>query len=613
MNILVPKLEKMYTKRRKTLPGFLLTIAIIGLSHTLSAQFGISYQFQADVYLDTLENCSFDAGEPLISDVIVAMEIEPSGAHIYGFASIGIASIIANIPPGDTLVRIYISGFNNFNAGCQTVYEFPVSGDTSASFHLTIPLRAGTCSQMGIDISGTPPRPCFDRSYFVSTFNKGLTTAEDVYVDVTLDPDILFQSSSLTGLAMGNNVWRFPLGDVSPLNNKNFSITYQLDCDVPPGQVICSEAAIYPDTFCMPNAGWNGAKVYAQATCAGDSVKFTLSNLGNVPTSPNLDYIIAEDLIMYLQDEFQLGPNESMNFSVPANGATWHISADQEPGYPGSYYTNATIEGCGLPGDTSSTGIFLNYPFTPGLFNHATDCQEAVSSFDPNDKQGFPKGYGTAHYIRTNDEIKYQIRFQNTGTDTAYTVVVREPLPAGLDPASLIPGASSHPYTFTINQNGEMAFTFKDIDLPDSTTNLPASNGFLSYRARPLANLPGGTIISGAAEIYFDFNPPIVTNTVFHTIEEDFITVQTNKAPDNKMQMNVFPNPATRFVHFEWKNANGRPWQVKLFDALGRPVNTIDSNGDTAFLPCNTLPIGLYFFRVSLDNQVIKTGRIIIQ
>ncbi|MCB0556652.1 MAG: hypothetical protein KDD02_24110, partial [Phaeodactylibacter sp.] len=64
-----------------------------------------------------------------------------------------------------------------------------------------------------------------------------------------------------------------------------------------------------------------------------------------------------------------------------------------------------------------------------------------------NDKQGFPRGYGDEHYIYPGTDLEYLVRFQNTGNDTAFLVVIRDTLSEFLDIATVRPGAASHPYT----------------------------------------------------------------------------------------------------------------------------------------------------------------------
>jgi len=59
-----------------------------------------------------------------------------------------------------------------------------------------------------------------------------------------------------------------------------------------------------------------------------------------------------------------------------------------------------------------------------------------------------------------------------------------------------------------------LVFHFENILLPDSTVNEPASHGFVQFRINQLTDNPIGTVIENTADIYFDLNKAIVTNTV---------------------------------------------------------------------------------------------------
>ncbi|MCI4669910.1 MAG: T9SS type A sorting domain-containing protein, partial [Bacteroidia bacterium] len=63
-------------------------------------------------------------------------------------------------------------------------------------------------------------------------------------------------------------------------------------------------------------------------------------------------------------------------------------------------------------------------------------------------------------------------------------------------------------------------FRFDPIFLPDSTTDLEGSNGFVKFGIQMMPGLPLGSTIENKAAIYFDFNAPIITNTVVHTLVE---------------------------------------------------------------------------------------------
>jgi hypothetical protein len=115
-------------------------------------------------------------------------------------------------------------------------------------------------------------------------------------------------------------------------------------------------------------------------------------------------------------------------------------------------------------------------------------------------------------------EIEYTILFQNTGTDTAQTVLIIDQLDSNFNWQTLEPLSSSHPMTIEVDQFGKVTFTFENIMLPDSIVSEPGSHGFVAFKIELIPMPDFGTTITNTAEIYFDSNPPIFTNTKLHTI-----------------------------------------------------------------------------------------------
>jgi len=149
----------------------------------------------------------------------------------------------------------------------------------------------------------------------------------------------------------------------------------------------------------------------------------------------------------------------------------------------------------------------------------ATICREKViwprCSSDPNEKHVIPE-----FYINDQETLQYHVDFQNTGNDTAFLVVVVDTLDDNLDLLTLIPGVTSHSSELEINGR-ELTFTFENILLPDSTEDEPGSHGFIEYEIKPLPDLSPGTIVENKSYIYFDYNEPVVTNSVYNEICND--------------------------------------------------------------------------------------------
>ncbi|MCW5898017.1 MAG: DUF11 domain-containing protein [Flavobacteriales bacterium] len=149
----------------------------------------------------------------------------------------------------------------------------------------------------------------------------------------------------------------------------------------------------------------------------------------------------------------------------------------------------------------------------------ATNYRTITGAYDPNDKLARTNSGGTAYWVLEQDEwIDYTIRFQNTGTDTAFNVVITDTLPPNLDPGTIIVGAASHNFTWELRDAGTLKFYFPNILLPDSNINEPRSHGFVGFRIRPRLPLLPGDEIENIANIYFDFNPPVITEPSVLTV-----------------------------------------------------------------------------------------------
>ena len=141
--------------------------------------------------------------------------------------------------------------------------------------------------------------------------------------------------------------------------------------------------------------------------------------------------------------------------------------------------------------------------------------------------------------IGTDEWLDYTIQFQNTGTDTAFTVVLTDTLDAAMDMASFVQGASSHPCTVDFLTDRVVRWTFANILLVDSTTNEPLSHGRTSFRIHLLEPVAPGVEVANAADIFFDFNLPIRTpDAVVFTETSTGLTTASTSA------LRLLPNPA---------------------------------------------------------------------
>ena len=154
-----------------------------------------------------------------------------------------------------------------------------------------------------------------------------------------------------------------------------------------------------------------------------------------------------------------------------------------------------------------STGDFTAYD------NYVLLQENVSSSYDPNDKKENNAGEIYPPYISSGKFLNYTVRFQNSGNDTAFNIIVRDTLDNKLNGDSIEIIAASHAYSSNIKDKKYLAVAFSNIKLVDSIHNEPLSHGYFSYRIKPLSTVAVGDTIRNSASIYFDFNPPIKTNT----------------------------------------------------------------------------------------------------
>jgi hypothetical protein len=225
--------------------------------------------------------------------------------------------------------------------------------------------------------------------------------------------------------------------------------------------------------------------------------------------------------------------------SVVGNTVTW-VGPENLLGFDSdfSYVMLSVPADAGLIGTsiTSTLSVTQDSVETDLTNNTSAFTQVITGSFDPNDKQVLPRDF---YHIENDSILDYTIQFQNTGTDTAFTVVVRDTLPLDVDTRTFEMGAASHPYTYSITGNGILVFTFNNILLPDSNTNEPLSHGLVNFRIKPILPLALGQEITNAADIYFDFNDPVRTPDATVVVTDE-TGVRPVGVPE---KLSVFPVP----------------------------------------------------------------------
>lgn len=578
-------------------------------------------QVSGRIFLDEDVNCAQTAGEAGFSGWKVGATLSfstPINNVSQAYTAITDTDGYYNLYiPSDALqladdVEISVLTPLSTTQACPVSYQYAAASLIGANLMLDFPIQLEPgCYALQVDLASPFVRRCFSGYYKVYYCNYGEEPAAAAYVEVTLDDFMSFTSSSIPFSGASGNTYTFPVGEVAPGACGDFTIYYQVSCDAELGQTHCTEAHIFPDEPCF--GLYDGPVIEVSGSCDEDNqqVVFTITNTGAEDMQEARQYLVVEDVIMYMMAPFDLDSGQSINVPLPANGATYRLEAEQPEGYPWLGLTAASVEGCGENAQGgSSQGMATQFsPLEAGPFI-AIDCQQNVGSYDPNDKQALPRGVGEDHLLRENTAIEYKIRFQNTGTDTAFNVVVLDTLSPWLNAASVRPGASSHAYTFQRREGNILEFRFDNIQLPDSSANLEASNGFLQFTVEQLPDNPDGTRIENSAAIYFDFNEPVITNTVFHTVGEVVVTVHESHATGLQTGLKAYPNPFTETANVELPAAATGTFY--LFTPDGRLVLQQAVRGHGFSLSAKQLKPGVYFYQLATDAGGAYQGKLVV-
>lgn len=217
-----------------------------------------------------------------------------------------------------------------------------------------------------------------------------------------------------------------------------------------------------------------------------------------------------------------------------------------------------------------------------------------VNSQDPNDKQVLE---GSQVLIEeAGDYLNYVIRFQNIGNASAINVEIEDVLSNNLDIESFVLTSLSHPGIVQI-ENNLLRVVFEGINLPDSTTNEPESHGYVSFSIRSLPSLEVGDSVENTADIYFDFNPAIVTNTTITTFVNEILG-----APEVVLDQDIkiYPNPTLDLLYIEIPDSVS----VKMVTLMSLDSKILFSKPTTEVISVSEFTKGIYFLKIETTNGI---------
>lgn len=224
-------------------------------------------------------------------------------------------------------------------------------------------------------------------------------------------------------------------------------------------------------------------------------------------------------------------------------------------------------------------------------------------SYDPNDKIATPVGIGEQHYTLKANPISYQIRFENTGNDTAYHVMIADTLSNMFDLSTFQILGASHKMNTEIEANGAVKFHFNYIMLPDTHANKAAAQGYVRFSVKPKTSVPDYKEVCNTASIYFDQNPAVVTNKTCNLLVDKIPNIITDITASHSSTggLMAYPNP-----NHGWLFAPIGAVEVQIYNALGSMVYS----GNDSKINLHSQDQGIYIVKIRDERGITHTQKI---
>ncbi|MDI1316042.1 T9SS type A sorting domain-containing protein [Flavobacterium sp.] len=408
---------------------------------------------------------------------------------------------------------------------------------------------------------------------------------------------ITFTNGGVTGNLIANQTGFYSYYDVSAGNNtftpvlenpSYFTVT-------PPSAsvVLSTSNNLFVQNFCIaPNGTHNDLEVslfpYAPARPGFDATyKILYKNKGTTVQNGAVTLNFNDNLMDFVS------ATPTINSQV-TNVLTWNFS-NLSPFESREIIVTMNINS---PSETPAVNVGNVLAFSASV-NGATDetpinntsnlNQTVVGSYDPNDKT-CAEG-NNLPIADVGKYLHYVIRFENTGTANAEFVVIRDIIDTSkFEINTLTPLSGSHPFTTKITNTNKVEFIFENINLPFDDAN---NDGFVAFKIKTKPTLTVGTNINNTANIYFDYNLPITTNTATTTIQllgnSDFVF---------NTIFSLSPVPTKDILTITTKQTVEMT-SVSIYNTLGQLVQTVTNPNET--IDVSGLTNGTYFIKITSD------------
>lgn len=376
-------------------------------------------------------------------------------------------------------------------------------------FRQSTPINLSLCSPVN-NANHCPSGPVITGTFFFDNNSNGIRDANENFRSG------IAVSHSNGNMAYSNSIGYFEISGI--LGNNSVSITpppfYNAVPDFSTFQFNNNDTIVSTSYALQPSVTADSIAIHVVPDVRAKPgfnhrARVIIYNIGTTTVSPSVTLRYNSSYLSFLGSQ----PSGAVN---NGNLLTIAVSA-LSPGEIQNLSFNFNVNVGAAIGDSI-------YFVSTALAGSSVSADNAYSiiraAFDPNDKNATP--VLTPQQVMDGDWINYLIRFQNTGNDTAINVVVTDTLDTNLEPSSFEIIGSSHPAI--IQRKGRnLSFEFYNIMLPDSNINILESQGYIRFRVKALSSIAIGNIIPNYANIYFDYNVPVTTNTTTTKIEASVV------------------------------------------------------------------------------------------
>jgi uncharacterized delta-60 repeat protein/uncharacterized repeat protein (TIGR01451 family) len=575
------------------------------------------HTIRGNIYTDGNNDCNFQTSENRLPSVVIKALPGPyyGGSDGYGNYQVRVDSGTVTY----TLSQQYNSINSKFLVNqCASSHNVAMNGVAKDTCCFNFADSVKTCAVLNINVQNTRMRRCFRGNTFVSYCNYGNVAASSAQIRVVYPSYIVPISSVPMWTSKQDSVLIYDIGTLTSDACNQIIITDSVICgnESIRGLTQCIKATISPASNCVAeNPAWDRSSMRVTGTCNSTTAHFTITNGGSGNMADSLEYRVYVNDTLVFTGNYKLNSGESFNVDYPAQGQTIRVEADQHPLHPGKSRPRETVENCGVA-SPEVRNLVTTAPQDDLDEETAITCNQIIDSYDPNDKQTMPEGIGATNIIAPGTELEYTIRFQNTGTDTAYTVRVIDTLDIALDAGSFTEGASSHPYTLNISGKNQavLAFNFYNINLPDKNVNEPGSNGLVSFRVKVPDTTSLGTVIKNKAHIFFDYNSAIITNATMHTVD---VVVPSDLAKGSLVQVGqvttglskkfsgsvkIYPNPTQGIITVEIPE-QGNNTEMRVVSVLGVVQKSVQLNTTKQEVNLEGINQGMYLYEIWQEGE----------